>query len=205
MKIEIELKAWVPDPEELKKKISNMAIFRGTFEKNDIFFSKISVVQPDFLLKKTAGLGGNTGYGVRIRQETFTDIDGISKQVYLVTCKIKEVREGIEANDEKEFEVSSDSAFKEFLLQLGFEEKTRKRKKGSSYTYNNMTVELTEVEGLGWFVELEILLPERDEKQIKLEKEKLLCFLDGLGISRNSIESRGYTAMLAEKHLDISD
>jgi adenylate cyclase class 2 len=87
-------------------------------------------------------------------------------------------------------------------MNLGFKEKIRKRKIGSTYDYEGITAELTEVEGLGWFIELEILLPERDNEKIENVRERLLCLLDLLEVSRSKIESRSYSSMLAEIRSD---
>jgi adenylate cyclase class 2 len=64
-----------------------------------------------------------------------------------------------------------------------------------------MTVELTEVKGLGWFVELEMISDDEDagntqEETLAAARKKLLDFLAKLGIERNAIESRPYTEML---------
>ena len=101
MAIEIELKAWVKDPQELKMKLSKLAVFKGNFEKNDIYFS---TKNPDGTIK-------NEDYGVRIRKEIITGLDGISKETSLASYKSKEIRDGIEINDEMEFEVSSCAIF----------------------------------------------------------------------------------------------
>ena len=188
MAIEIELKAWVSNPQELRTKLSSLAVFKGTFEKNDVFFDHVC-------LEEAKGI---PNYGVRVRQETFVYPDGNQKELSLVTYKIKELRDNIEVNEEKEFEVSSGEAFIEFLLHLGFRERIRKQKKGGSYDYNGMNVELTRVEDLGWFIEMEILLSQRDDEKIENERMRLLDFLDRLEIGRNSIESRSYSVMLAE-------
>lgn len=194
MATEIELKAWVMDPGELKNKLSKLAVFKGTFEKNDTFFRPLN----------PAEITGSPSYGVRIRKEAAEDPRGILRESIYVTYKSKKIQNGIEINDEREFQVSQATAFEEFLIHLGFKESIKKRKKGSSFDYNGMTVELTEVEGLGWFVELEILLPEKENKNTENEMKKLLCFLDLLEIPRGSIESRSYTAMLAERKPFVS-
>jgi adenylate cyclase class 2 len=186
MATEIELKARVTDPQDLKDKLSNTAVFKGTYEKNDIYYYPGS----QFAISE------ESDYGVRIRNEAFADSNGITKEANIVTYKIKEIRDGIEVNDENEFEVSSAEVFEKFLKHQGFREKVRKRKTGSSYDYNGMTIELSEVQGLGWFVELEILIAGRDNEEIEKEKDRLLAFLDKLEISRASIESRSYTSML---------
>jgi adenylate cyclase class 2 len=184
MAIEIELKAWVDNTQDIKSKLSEAAVYRGSFEKNDVYYF------PD------SQFTASEDYGVRIRNEAFTDSSGITKEATIVTYKIKELRGKIEVNEENEFDVSSGTAFEKFLKHQGFREKVRKHKKGDSYDYNGMTIELTEVEGLGWFIELEILIIERDNEKIEKERDRLLVFLDKLGIPQESIEGRSYTSML---------
>ena len=188
MATEIELKAQIDNPKELEISLSKLASFAGTFEKADIYYTQ----------KDPFAITGRMSYGVRVRKQTITDRNGTLKETTFVTYKTKEVQDGIEVNDEKEFEVFSGTAFEEFLEYLGYIEKIRKRKTGSTYDNNGMTVELTEVEALGWFIELEILVSEKDNETIVYEKERLLGFLDQLAIPRNSIESRSYTEMLKE-------
>jgi adenylate cyclase class 2 len=186
MAIEIELKAWVDNTQELENKLSLTAVYKGSFEKNDVYYYPGS----QFTASE------ESDYGVRIRHEAFTDSSGMVKENSTITYKVKELQGKIEVNDENEFEVSSGAAFEKFLKYQGFKEKVRKHKKGSSYDYNGMTIELTEVEGLGWFIEVEILIPERDNEKIENERNRLLVFLDKLEIPRESIESRSYTSML---------
>ena len=187
MATEIELKAHVNNPRELGIRLSQLASFAGTFEKDDIYY---------YTPQNTSGMTDSLNYGVRVRKQTTTDRNGTVKETTLVTYKSKKVRDGIEVNDEREFEVSPGKAFEEFLGYLGCTEKIRKRKTGRTYDNNGMTVELTEVEGLGWFAELEILTVDKDNETIAREKERLLLFLDRLGISGTSIESRSYAEIL---------
>ena len=188
MTIEIELKAWVQDPLELKKNLSSLAIFKGSFEKNDVYYN----------LEDPRLISDSSGYGVRVRKVT-SGFKGISKEANLVTYKSKEVRDGIEVNNEKEFEVPSASLFEEFLMALGLKERIRKKKKGFCFDYNGITAELTEVEGLGWFIELEMLLSAKDNEKIENGRARLLDFLDQLEIPRESIESRSYSTMLSPR------
>ena len=79
-----------------------------------------------------------------------------------------------------------------FGLQVGL----RKYKKGSAWTNNDVTAELCEVQGLGWFLELEILVPSADEQTIREAQNRLLSFLKETGVDEGRIESRYYTEML---------
>ena len=185
MATEIELKAHITNPHDIMLKLSRLTAFTGAFNKYDIFYT--SLENP-----------GISPYGVRVRKQTTVAPNGKQEKTNFVTYKSKVIQDGIEVNDEKEFEVSSSDIFEEFLSRLGFTESIRKHKEGDSFDYDGMTVELTNVESLGWFLELEVLLPERDTKKIDHEKEKLLRFIDRLEIPRESIESRSYTVMLTE-------
>jgi len=186
MATEIELKAWVSNPEELGRKLSGLAVFIGNFEKSDAYFQPVN----------SAETPERPGYGVRLRKEKTKNLNGVLKELNYVTYKSKQVRDGIEVNDEREFEVSSASAFEEFLEYIGYRESIKKHKTGNSYKNDSMTVELTEVQGLGWFIELEILAAEQDDENTEAIKKRLLSFLDQLEIPRKSIESRSYAEML---------
>jgi len=185
MATEIELKAHVRDPEKTRKDLSEFAVLTKTYEKNDIYY-----IHPDFI---------NRRYGVRLRNESDILADGTRKQTNLVTYKTKEINDGIEVNDEKEFEVSSGADFGDFLCSFGFLERIKKTKKGAAYNAGGMTAELSEVDGLGWFIELEIIIDDRNERAIAEGKERILKFLDQLQIPRELIEERSYTEMLIEK------
>ncbi|MDD3902959.1 MAG: adenylate cyclase, partial [Sphaerochaeta sp.] len=58
-------------------------------------------------------------------------------------------------------------------------------------------VELVEVLGLGWFLEMEFIL--EDEALIDTAKKALLSVLDSLLIARESVEERYYMHLLKER------
>jgi adenylate cyclase class 2 len=177
--IEIELKAWIDDPQETKTVLSALASFEKDFEKEDAYWYPIKKEPRNF--------------GIRIRKET----NG-GKTRALVTFKVKEKRDTIEVNDEKEFEVSDAEPFEALLDLLGFQVGARKRKKGWAWTNDGITAELCEVHGLGWFIELEILAFSADGQIVEEARSRLLSFLDKVGVGKDKIESRYYTEMLRE-------
>ncbi|MDR0410868.1 MAG: class IV adenylate cyclase [Treponema sp.] len=177
--IEIELKAWVSDPEETKAVVSALASLKREFDKEDVYWYP------------AAPRSAVPNFGVRIRRE-----DRSARA--LVTYKIKERRGGVEVNDEREFEASDREPFEALLGLLGFRIGARKRKKGWAWTMGDITVELCEVYGVGWFVELEILAPSSDEQTVREARSRLLSFLREIGVSEDKIESRYYTEMLKE-------
>ena len=185
---EIEIKARVLNPRDIRIKISRFAELLGAFEKVDAYW------QP----QEPEKIPGSPRYGIRSRKEKFMNTGGKTKETVYITWKFKEVRNGMEFNDEKELEVSSGEIIEELLEHLGFRLETSKQKKGSVYTLGTMTIEITEVESLGWFLEMEILLSESNENSEEAARDILLSTLEELGINREAVESRSYSQMMSE-------
>ena len=193
MATEIELKARITNYEALKKLLGEKAEYLSAFEKADNYYF---LPEPSDLFPS----------GVRVRREKRTFPDGTEKSISCVTFKRKEVRDGIEVNDEREFEVHPIEEFEDFLGRIGFRPGTAKKKRGWAFCRDGITAELVEVKGLGWFLELEIITDgiyddgSSTDKTPKAafteERNRLLGFLDSLGVSRESIESRFYSEML---------
>ena len=195
MAIEIELKAHVKDREALRLLLQDKARYLCSFEKEDTYY--FPVENSD--VPKS---------GVRLRSENKTLTDGTEKKIVYVTYKTKEVRDGIEINDEKEFEVCSNqygtiTVFDEFLKMLGLKPGYTKRKKGWAFSKEEINAELLEAEKLGWFLEIEIVVNDIGDQEkmditIREAKKKLMGFLSELGIEKDAIESRYYSEMLKE-------
>ena len=203
MSIEIELKAHIENQETLKNLLMEKAEYLSAFEKADCYY---------FLPEPQDRFPS----GVRVRREKRTFPDGTEKSTTIVTFKKKEVRDGIEVNNESEFEVAEqsdleESGFEEFLAIMGLNPGFSKRKIGFAFSHNGINIELLEVEGLGWFVELEIItniiyddgIYDDGSSTDKIpkaafmeERNRLLGFLDSIGVSREAIESRFYSQML---------
>jgi adenylate cyclase, class 2 len=195
--IEIELKARVKDGarnvEALKRLLSEKAEYLYAFEKDDTYYFPSS---PSNIPRS----------GIRLRGESKTFPDGTVKKAAYVTYKAKEVRDGIEVNDEKEFEVrssrySSIVVFDEFLKLAGLGPGLSKHKRGWAFSKDEINAELLEVEKLGWFLEMEIVVDnvEKDIMMIEEKKKRLMEFLSELGIEKDAIESRYYSEMLREQ------
>ena len=196
MATEIELKAHVPDSVALKKLLSRKAEYSCAFEKRDVYW--FGPETSAFPVTK-----------LRVRREKRSFADGTEKFNCLVTYKAKEESNGIEINDELEFEVNPAEVFEEFLGKAGLKAGAVKRKHGwvfykavsptAELTVAEITAELVEVDGLGWFVELEIIVDAegKREETITKARETLLAFLDSLGIERDAIEKRFYLDMLS--------
>ena len=185
MVTEIELKAKVENSEALRILLIKKAEYLGKFEKEDTYWTLPRVLDP-------------VPTRLRIRMEKRTLPDGREESLTIATYKTKELRANIEINDEREFAVNPASEFEEFLTLMGLKPDIKKRKLGWAFSRDGIKAELTEVKGLGWFVELEILTDNKEENTINEGKKRLLDFLSELGIEKKALETRFYTEMLRE-------
>jgi adenylate cyclase class 2 len=211
MAIEIELKAWAGDPEKRRGIISQFAGPAEEFLKEDTYW------YPPFRPEGSSSKPGSreTGAlpsGVRVRREEHRNPPGGGEDLRItrICFKTKEKREGIEINDEREFEVSDGKLFEELLIRLGLSPGVRKRKQGWGWVYRDVVIELCEVSGavspgkagetvrLGWFAELEILADKDRRETVAAARARLFEVLEKMGISEDRIEERYYTEMLRE-------
>ncbi|MDR0526212.1 MAG: CYTH domain-containing protein [Spirochaetaceae bacterium] len=186
MAVEIELKAWVDDVNAIKAALEREAVFAHDYIKNDCYwFAKNNGVLPLS--------------GLRVRNETQTKAGSV-KETVIVTYKTKETRNGIEVNYEEEFELCAGAASFELLLgKIGFARGYTKQKRGSLFCAGKINAELSFVEKLGFFIELEIISQTAGEAIVKKERAALLEFLAKLGISEKKIEPKYYSELLAGK------
>jgi len=188
MAIETELKAVVDDPERLASALSGAGNYCYSYHKADSYWTLPY---------------GNPGR-LRIRNEEKTFPDGQSSSSIIVTFKTKEIYGEMEVNNEREFTISDSNVFEEILTQLGLEPDIKKEKQGRAWKLeaeNNgpsVLAELSLVTRLGHYIELEILSDTSDEQTLRQNYSRLLALLEELGIPRQHIEIRPYTAMLRE-------
>ena len=194
MPTEIELKAHVKDSEAMKLLLSKKAKYEMMFKKEDIYWAPGAPPSPTVR--------------IRLRKERRSYPDGTIDSFVFATCKLKKVIDGIEINDEREFEIRSlhgaapgtdGPDFEEFLRMTGCKPCASKQKEGWLFSREDINAELSKVEGLGWFIELEILADNDREETVSGGKAKLLSFLNELGIEKEAIESRFYTDMLIKQ------
>lgn len=182
---EVEIKARVLDPNAAERAIRAVATFRGESVKRDVYWLSQSLI-------------GVHPVRVRIREETFPGVEPITT----VTYKRKETRGTAEVNDEREFSISDRAAFETLLKDLSFAPYQTKTKKTKTFDYRkspaeSVSVELSEVEGLGYFAELEVLLDSPTEEEVGLAQNLLQDTLKACGIGEEAIETRYYTELLA--------
>ncbi len=178
MKKEIEIKAHVSDPDKIRDRLKELYGDPEHIYKDDIYYKFKS-----------------SGKLVRLRDE-----GGIT----VITAKNKTLSGNTEVNDEIEFTVSDNEAFVRFLQLNEAESYIRKTKSGFKYLYGAgdklITVELCEVTGLGWFIEIEKLVEinSADETSIEAARNDIYKVLSDSGIDETAIEKRFYTEMLLE-------
>jgi predicted adenylyl cyclase CyaB len=184
MSLEIELKAWIRDAESVHAHLSELGTIGRSYRKEDHYFTHTSLPSSD---------PGSTWIFFRLRYD-----GGVSA----VTYKEREIIAGIEQNREIEFTVSDPDSFIAFARALGFSELIVKRKYGTQYTVQGtytILAEVSFVENLGDFLELEVLLPDDSlPDEILRARNELSDLFDRLGIDSDKIEPRRYTEMLME-------
>ncbi len=170
--VEIELKAWVTDPDGLRAQLSQRWGSGGPYDKQDTYYRA----------PPAAG-----AFEFRIRR---------TGEEAVCTRKEKHIEDGLEINREFEFAVRDAEALTDLVLRLGCTEFARKRKHGQRFAVDGLTVELSDVTGLGWFVEIEALVS--DETERPTVEARIRGLLADLGISERLIEPAPYTTMIAD-------
>jgi adenylate cyclase, class 2 len=172
---EVELKAWVDDPDAVRARLGKLYRFDSATCKHDTYF---------------AGPPGASIEEFRIRE-----VAGQS----VCTFKSKTLANGIEVNDEREFVVSDAAAFQSLLIRLGCSVTVRKVKHSEVYEADGANLELNHVEGLGVFLEIEALVHTTDAAAVREAQRRIRQLLAEAGIPESKIESRYYTHMLREQ------
>ena len=177
MTFEVELKARLTNPTEIKAKAAQLGTFEKETYKEDIYYRRrdeASIVPRDrYRLRREAGRA-------------------------VVTFKQKISAGGVVVNRETDFEVDDAHAFFQFADRFGFEPFVVKRKTSRVYRIGRVYVELNEVEHLGHFAEIEILCEERD--QVPIARLEVARVLKRLGLTDEDLEPRYYIQMIREAH-----
>ena len=183
MKFEIEKKARLKDPAAAGEMLARIGRFEGEWEKEDRYYLLQS--------REKSGIDMKKDPIFRIRLE---------KGRCLLGAKKRSFRGKTEINEEVEIPVGDPEDTLWFFEQyLGLAPFVTKRKKTKLFVVDDMHVEINLVEGLGYFLEVEI----QKEKLGSEEEEKILAriqsMFDRLGIAEGDIEDRYYIEMLMEK------
>ncbi|MFO8042415.1 MAG: class IV adenylate cyclase [Alkalispirochaeta sp.] len=175
MAVEVELKAWVTNPDELRERLRQLGTPQRRYVKEDRYFG-------------TGSTPEDARYRLRFDDNRWT-----------CTFKKKEIHDGIEENHETEFDVSDADAFEYFLASLGLQCIITKRKEGESFRVDGVLAELSYVDHVGWFVELEVILSDETQPNAVADaRAALMQLLQRLGLTADSLESRSYNRMIYE-------
>jgi adenylate cyclase class 2 len=197
---ELELKAWAAGPQGIQERLESFAVYIEEFRREDVYwFPSAGAHSPQADFPRS---------GIRIRKEWTRDAHGREAEAVRITYKFKEVRERIEVNDERELLLAPPvwagaEHLEELFRLLRLEPRAAKVKQGRAWRYGDVRAELCQVEGLGWFVEMEILAERDDEETCEAARAQLLELLDKTGVERGKIETRYYTELLREAALTV--
>ncbi|MEM1824255.1 MAG: class IV adenylate cyclase [Candidatus Nezhaarchaeales archaeon] len=173
--IEVEVKVVLSEKEkqEVLKRLREACSSEKVYEEEDIFF--ISTHDPLLGVDKT----------LKLRKS-----DGEIKLVF------KQRRPNRELKESLEFEVRVREEDVNNLVQLlrclGFKESLVIKKKRRSFYLSECTINIDDVEGLGSFLEIEVLANEVEEGNVL---NKILETLSALGLSEKKLIHRGYAEM----------
>jgi len=142
--LEIELKVSVPSLDPIRDRLVRLnARSRGRVHEHDRYYN---APHRDF---------AKTDEAVRVR---YADDHAV------VTYKGPKIRKfGLKAREELNFAVESGEVFETMLARLGFTLTTDVNKWRETYTLEGATVSLDTVDGLGTFVEIEVMGEEGDD------------------------------------------
>ncbi len=176
---EIEIKAKIDNIEKMREKLLALGCeFSEPLFQEDIIFLPVGIEFSD-IIKGTPV--------VRIR---------LSNDKVTLTLK-KKISQGNELIKlEKEIIISDKNTAREIVEQMGFHEVLKVNKERIECGYQDMTVCLDEVAGLGSLIEVEKM--SEDEDSAKVQKS-LFAFLQTLGIDEGDKVTKGYDTLLYEK------
>jgi adenylate cyclase class 2 len=178
--IEVELKAWVDDPEAMEAKLQQAAEFKDEVHYADTYFT----------------YAHTTGYQhqrFRLRESA-----GRAK----VTAKVPLFAHLPGANREHEFEVSDPQAFQAFCQAFGFRVLIRKEKHARRFRPRKalpfpVTIELNQIPGLGCFLEVEALVD--DPEKVGAAQALVQSIFQELGVPEAKMEPTPYTRLLYDR------
>jgi len=166
-----EIEAKVPltkaDLKRLQKEIPKIAKLKGKSIKKDDYY------------------GPTNTFLMRIREKGEWSIFNI---------KSKNVKGGIELNQEVEIPVKSKKTFASLLKKIGIEHSNQKTKKSTVYLYQDLQIEINHVVGLGDYLEIEAEAESKSD--IPKAIQKLHAIFKQFDFSPRQFEKRYYLDML---------
>ena len=183
--MEIEVKARVTDLQVLKSKLT---------EQGCVFTEP--VVQDDTGYVRTTGsmerfLGNDVFLRIRVQSD--------GRVIFTAKQPSRFAGDGL-AKTEYEVTVSSADELENILKLSGFQKAVHVRKTRQTAHHGGYEICLDEIEGLGSFIELEVMGDEADADSIQ---KGMFSFLESLGISGVDQVKKGYDILMLEKEYGI--
>lgn len=171
--MEIEARAHVEKPEEIKETLSLHGQYKGSFYEDDLYLRHISDTERSLVLRIRRGENG-------IAQLTFK---GKSKG-------------DDTAWPDVDLPLSEPDALEKLLLENEYVRVVSIKKHRLRYAVDGLEVNLDIVEGLGTFIEIEARGGENERAEIEaMLVKKLVKF----GVSDKEIVRKGYVTLMLEK------
>lgn len=177
MAFEIEIKARVEGIPGLEERLKSLCVYKRDFKKEDTYF-------------RIPGKPDKTSFRIRKQGDNTW-----------VTFKKKRWHGSAEVNEEKEFLVSSEEVFKDFISLFEASEVIKKIKEGSFYSYRDLNVELCTVKNLGRFLEVEKLLETASEEEVSRTIGEIKSFMAQVGITPDCFVEEYYVDLLLKGNL----
>ncbi len=180
MSFEVELKAWLSSYAETRRRIEEDpgAELAGETEKRDHYY----------------GPAGKAARDVDFEKDPIFRVRSEEGKTVVSTKRREPPEDGIEVNEEIEFEVADAAGFRAFARALDFRPFIVKRKRTRKYKVGRAGVELHRIDPLGDFIEIEILVEARDE--VSAAQVEIRELLQRFGVPAEKIEPRLYIDLL---------
>lgn len=174
--IEIEVKVSVRNPNEARERALSLGKFVKKEKKIDDYYT-------------LENLRSFPKKSLRIRKA-----DGH----YVINFKKPEgYKKGVWAKKEVEFQTTNIEDFLRLIGDFGFKKWVSKEKECESFEIRkNFHIELNNVKGLGWFIEIEYLA---EPGEIEKARKEVYEVLKKLGYSKKDAIKEGYTKQLWDK------
>jgi adenylate cyclase class 2 len=179
MELEIEKKAWIKNIEELENRLKEIAVFSKTDEKSDTYYYMPS-----------------DGREIDFKNDPIFRIRKTKKGSF-IAYKKRDFSGETEVNQENEFEIITPEKIEGLIEYVGYKVLVKKHKFSRVYSYKNASIELNTIDGLGDFIEVEVILTNEDEKERAFEVIDEVFEI--LNIDKNNIETRYYIDLLLNK------
>lgn len=178
--IEVELKVSVNDREQLNDKLLKLGFVKGDrVKETDTYFdNQVNQIKDS-----------DSALRIRSRENLTTNLSE-----HFMTYKGPKMDGVSMTRKEVEMQIDDEKVGKDIVVSLGYVKMYPVVKIRHYYSQNQITACLDQVEGLGDFLELEIIVSQEDEKQEALDM--LVSLLRELGYSSKETIRKSYLSML---------